>query len=291
MKYLLSLILLAGCVADGDLQTGTSDEALASSNGLSLNGLSLNGTSLNGLSLNGLDLGLATSSFASWFHADPANRALQMQYVVKCAKPAGVTVTWTDPATHTVYSWPGGLGLAPTWSNRAMTVAEQQVLSACMAAHANKYGVHVPIAVEGQAADGTMIARAANELTDYSSREAAFFGNTVSGDGAYVCLAHLSADASVSSARACALDMAPKGPSTTCPPLIFAGACSAICTPDATKTFYTSCTVGTKTYRPLATRLQPSSIYRCGDGVCQFTAHCGSGPSYDSCKADCGLCP
>src|SRR3569623_2339984 len=146
MKYLLALVLVRGCMVDTDIQTSSEDEALSSTNGLSLNG-----TSLNGLSLNGRDLALATSSFASWFHADPANRALQMQYVVKCAKPAGVTVTWTDPATHTVYSWPGGLGLAPTWSNRAMTVAEQQVLSACMAAHANKYGVHVPIAVEGQA--------------------------------------------------------------------------------------------------------------------------------------------
>jgi len=301
MKYLLAALLITGCAVDTDLRTSSSDEDLTSTNGLSLNGmslngmslngLSLNGTSLNGLSLNGLDLGLSTSQFATWFHGDPVNNAMQLSYIVKCAKPSGSTVTWKDPATGTSYSWPGGLGLAPLWTNRAMTVAEQQVISACLMAHANKYGVHVPIAVEGQAADGTVIARAANELTDYSSREAAFFGNTANGDGAYVCLDHNSAGPGVSSARACALEMAPKGPSTVCPPLIFAGACSQICTPDATKTYYTSCTALGKTYRPLATRLQPSSIYHCGDGVCQFTEHCGSGTTVDSCKADCGLCP
>ncbi|HET9990220.1 MAG TPA: hypothetical protein VFQ65_16935, partial [Kofleriaceae bacterium] len=79
MKYCLALIALAGCV-EYDAETSSADEALTSVNGLSLNGLSLNGTSLNGLSLNGLDLGLATTSFATWFDSDPANRALQMQY-------------------------------------------------------------------------------------------------------------------------------------------------------------------------------------------------------------------
>ncbi|HET9990269.1 MAG TPA: hypothetical protein VFQ65_17180, partial [Kofleriaceae bacterium] len=199
--------------------------------------------------------------------------------------------TWTDPVSHVAYSWPGGLGLAPLWSNRAMTLVEQQVMSACMIAHANKYGVHVSIAVEGQAADGTVIARAANELTNYPVREAAFFGNTVNGEGAFVCLDHSAWSTVYSSPRACALDWAPKGPSAVCPPMYFAGACSTICIPDATKTFYTSCAFNGKTYKPIATRLQTSSIYSCGDGVCQFTEHCGSGATADSCKADCGVCP
>ena len=54
MKYLL-VLLLGGCVVETDV-TSSSDEALTSTNGLSLNGLSLNGMSLNGLSLNGTSL-------------------------------------------------------------------------------------------------------------------------------------------------------------------------------------------------------------------------------------------
>lgn len=287
---------------NADITTSSSDEALTSTNGLSLNGLSLNGlslnglslngVSLNGLSLNGLDLGLATTQFATWFDNDPAAAAMQTSYLVKCAKPAGTSLTWTDPATGTSYSWPGQLGLAPLWTDRAMTTAEQQVMSACMVAHANKYGVHVPIAVEGRTAAGLEIPQEPGELATYSIREAGWFGNTATGEGIYVCLDHKPAPATVSSARACALDMAQPGAvSPVCPPITFAGACSAICTPDPTNTYYTSCKYNNKSYIPLVTRVQPSSVYTCGDGTCQISEQCGTGATAASCKADCGVCP
>ena len=301
MKNFLVLAALTGCLDVSDSLTSTTDDLSSenglslnglSLNGLSLNGLSLNGTSLNGLSLNGLDLGLATTTFATWFHADPTDSAVQLSYIVKCAKPAGQNLTWTDPATGKAYTWPGELGLAPLWTNRAMTLAEQQVMSACLVAHANKYGVHVPIAIEGRAVDGTVIARATNELTTYPVREAAFFGNTANGEGAFVCLDHFPWGPAVSSARACALDMALPGvTSPDCPPIVFTGPCGSICTADATKTYYTSCSWKGKAYLPLVTRLQPSSVYTCGDGVCEISEHCGTGATAVSCKADCGACP
>jgi hypothetical protein len=306
MKYcLVVLVVLVGCLDTGDALTSTADDLDSvnglslnglslnglSLNGLSLNGLSLNGTSLNGLSLNGLDLGVATDSFATWFAANPAASAMQMSYLVKCAKPAGQDVTWTDPATGTSYTWHGGLGLAPLWSDRAMTLAEQQVMSACMIAHANKYGVHVQIAVEGRAADGTELAREAGELAAYSFREAAFFGNTVTGDDVFVCLDHPPLTAQKSTPRACAFDAIVPGLDSACPPIVYAGPCGPICKADSTKTYYTSCTYDGTTYQPLVTRIQPASIYSCGDGVCEFTEHCGGGKTADSCKADCGSCP
>src|SRR3569623_739995 len=302
MKYLLALVLVSGCMVDTDIETSASDEALTSTNGLSLNGLSLNGmslnglslngVSLNGLSLNGLDLGLATTQFTSWFQTDPVSAAAQVSYIVKCAKPTGQNVTWTNPATGTSYTWPGELGLAPLWTNRAMTTAEQQVMSACMVAHANKFGVHVPIAVEGLTAAGTMIPQAAGELTTYSVREAGWFGNTATGEGIYVCLDHMPWTAAVSSPRACAIDIQP--PNTVravCPPITYAGPCGPLCPPDATKTYSTSCKWNNKPYVPLVTRMPPSSVYTCGDGVCQIRAHCGTGTPANSCKADCGVCP
>jgi hypothetical protein len=301
MKLCLALVVLVGCLDAGDQLTSTGEDLTSqnglslnglSLNGLSLNGLSLNGTSLNGLSLNGLDLGLATTQFATWFHADPVNSAIQVGYIAKCAKATGQNLTWTDPATGTPYSWPGELGLAPLWTDRAMTVTEQQVMSACMVAHANKYGVHVSIAVEGRTASGSEIPRATNELLTYPIREAGWFGNTTNGEGVFVCLDHTPWLPAFSSPRACALDVAPVGAtSPACPPIVFTGACISICTPDITKTYYTSCKWNNKTYVPLVTRFQASSVYSCGDGVCEISEHCGSGATASSCKADCGVCP
>jgi len=294
MKYLLALALFAGCVDNADLQTSSSDEDLLSTNGMSMNGLSLNGMSLNGLSLNGLSLnGLSTSAFQSWFHQDATTRAMTMSYLVKCAKAVTDSLTWTDPTTSTTYTWPGELGLAPGWSGgAAMTVAEQQVISACLAAHANKYGVHVPIAVEGRGATGVEIVKATNELASYPIREAAWFGNLVSGDGVFVCLDHTPWLPQFSSPRACAIDLAPKGQtSPVCAPIVFTGPCASICTADLTGTYYTSCKWNNKTYQPLVTRFQTASVYSCGDGVCEISESCGTGTIASSCKADCGVCP
>jgi hypothetical protein len=281
-------LLAAGCMEAED-QVATTVDELSAVNGISLNGTSVNGISVNGISLNGLDVGLGTTSFASWFNA-AADNAVEIQYIVKCAKPSGTTISWTNPQTGASYAWPGLLGLAPTWTNRPMTIAEQQVITACLLAHANKYGIHVPVAVEGRTAAGAALPQANGELTTFSVKEAAFFGNTVAGEGAFVCLDHATWDASRSSARACGYDTHASGASTACAPMYQVGACNNFCTQDLTKTYYTSCTYNGKSYVPLTTRLRPQDIYKCGDGICQFTEHCGNGATYDNCRADCGLC-
>src|SRR6185312_7589283 len=87
-------------------------------------------------------------------------------------------------------------------------------------------------------------------------------------------------------------DMAvPNHTSPVCPPIVFTGLCSTICTPDATGTYYTSCTWNKQTYQPLVTRFQAASMYSCGDGVCEISESCGNGTTATSCKADCGACP
>jgi hypothetical protein len=138
-------------------------------------------------------------------------------------------------------------------------------------------------------ASGGVLSQAIGELTAYSVKEAAFWGNTVNGE-AYVCLDHTTWDASRSSARACGYDTHASGASTACPPIYQVGACNNFCTLDATKTYYTSCSYNGKAYEPLTTRLRAQDIYKCGDEVCQFTEHCGNSATYDNCRADCGLC-
>ncbi|WP_239470091.1 hypothetical protein [Archangium violaceum] len=268
----------------------TSQEVLVA-NGLSLNGLNLNGLNLNGLSLNGLSLnGLSTSSFTSWFQADRVQRDEVMKYVVACAVPLGQSRTYTDPSTYTTYTWNGSLGLATSWaSGNAATTTELQVVSACMAAHANKFGIHVTVSLRGLDGAGTAISTTSQEVTNYTTREACFFGNLFDGStGTFGGNDGLSLSSSQSSPRVCGL--AGSGGSSQCSPMVYVGSCSTYCTRDATNTFFTSCTYNSVTYRPITTRMNPADIYTCGDGVCQATEKCGTGTTPASCAADCGSC-
>jgi hypothetical protein len=277
-----------------DIQAlGIGKANLVGDNGLSQNGLSQNGLSQNGLSQNGLSQnGLSQNGFTTWFNQNLANSDTVMKYLYGCAAPSGSTLTWTNPSTGRSYAWNGALGLASDWaSGKPATVAEQQVITSCLAAHVNKYGIHVPIAVEGRTAKGVQLPIGANELTTYSVREGCFFGNLFNGDGVFGGPDHASWNSKTSTARACVFDTKFKDSMSQCPPLFQIGYCASNCTADPTNTFYETCTYNGKTYKALATRIRPQEVYMCGDGVCQSTESCGGGANWDSCKTDCGLCP
>ncbi|MBN1207354.1 MAG: hypothetical protein JXB05_20915 [Myxococcaceae bacterium] len=270
------------------VEDGTSIET---TNGLSTNGLSTNGLSTNGLSTNGLSTnGLSTTAFQSWFEANPSAYATLIRYVVLCAVPAGQTRTYRSPVTGILYTWQGALGLAPGWAGGAPpTIVEQQLVTACLAAHANKYGLQVPISVKGLDSTGTPIPFTLQELTTYTEKEACFFGNAFNGAGVFAANDRGALNTGESTARACGLSTSYS--EFSCDPIVHVGSCSQYCTLDSTGRFYTQCTYGGVTYRPLTTQLRMEDIYRCGDGVCQFTESCGSGSSYDNCMPDCGFCP
>ena len=264
----------------------------------STNGICQNGLAVAGLTDAGLGVdGLGTAAFATWFDANPSGHDVLMQYVVKCAAPQSAILQWTSPNSNVTYAWAGGLGLATEWaSGHRMTEAEQQLLSACLAAHVNKYGQPVALSVEGRTATGEPIALDPGELDTFSVREGCFFGNLFAGEPVMVGLDHAVYAASVSSVRACAL--APQDEGTTsvaCPPMVYAGTCEALCVPTEDPLmpglFYETCTYGGKTYLPVNTRIRPADIYTCGDGVCQVSESCGTGHTADSCSDDCGPCP
>jgi hypothetical protein len=294
----------SGCggATAGAEQVGAAAAALSVANGLSPNGMSRNGMSRNGMSRNGMSRnGLSLTAFKStdfqtWFNEDPASSNEVMTYTVKCAAPAGKSFTWKNPATGITYTWSGLLGLAPGWaSGQATTEAEEQVITACLAAHVNKFGMHVDMSVLGESATDVPIPLGPNELTTFSTREACFFGNVFADEGVYVGLDHALWSSSYSSARACAFDIFGVGPSADCPPINNVGFCGLMCPRDPSGNYYSSCTIwvngGWKTYLPITTRIRSSDVYRCGDGVCQFTEGCGTGTSAASCQADCGPCP
>ncbi|MBN9681941.1 MULTISPECIES: hypothetical protein [unclassified Corallococcus] len=289
---------LVGCGApldEGAELTGRSSAELVSTNGLSTNGLSTNGLSTNGLSTNGLSTnglstnGLSTNGFQTWFSQDPASADMVMRYVVQCSMAAGMTLTYQSPSTGKSYTWSGSLGLAPGWAGgQPATVAEQQVVSACLAAHANKYGVHVNISVLGRDAVGGAMPYSTDELNTYNEKEACFFGNLFTGEGTFAANDGAYLDYDESTVRTCGLSS--WSDTTACTPMKHVGACRYYCTLDATRTYYTRCTYNGVSYRPITTRMLPQDIYRCGDGVCQLTEKCGASNTADSCAADCGPC-
>ncbi|RKH20357.1 hypothetical protein D7X74_04390 [Corallococcus sp. CA047B] len=300
----LGLLLGAGgCVGDvpdesPPLEPGwIAQETLAtnglSTNGLSTNGLSTNGLSTNGLSTNGLSTnGLAAISFVNWFNGNEsvAYSDMVMKYVVACALPSGQTRTWTNPVTGASHSWAGRLGLATDWANGSpATVAEQQRLSACLAAHVNKFGVSVSISVRGRDSAGAALSVTSSETTAYTEPEACFFGNLFTGQGVFAGSDRV-LKKKESTARACGLSSKVMGENTECPPIVHMGPCSSVCTRDATNAFWKSCVVNGVSYVPITTYLRPQDIYTCGDGICQFTESCGTGNTYDSCSSDCLAC-
>ncbi|XSE99946.1 hypothetical protein VZL07_18920 [Pseudomyxococcus flavus] len=284
--------------------------AAFSANGLSTNGLSTNGLSTNGLSTNGLSTnGLSTNGFSTWFNEDPERADELMRYIIKCAAKANQKHKYTNPVTGVEYVWYGGLGLAHNWAmGSPATQEEQEVVSACLTAHANKYGIAVPISVLGRNARGATLSYTDQELTTYSEKEACFFGNLFDGTGVFAATDRGYLNMDESTVRACALSANPN--SADCLPIIHAGTCQSLCQRATEATFptgadtgkeppvggeetpyYESCTYNGRAYRPLTTRIQPRDIHRCGDGICQFTERCGTGASSDSCLADCGTCP
>jgi hypothetical protein len=298
---LASLTAACGPASEVDPLAGTQDlgfgkAALVADNGLSQNGLSQNGLSQNGLSQNGLSQnGFSQNGFTTWFNRSLPDSDAVMRYLYACAAPTGWTLTWTNPSTGTSYTWNGALGLAPEWvGGKPASVAEQQVITACLGAHVNKYGLSIPIALEGRAATGTKIPVGPNELTTFAQREAAVFGNLFTNEGIFLCADHgdFANKKAKSSVRACALDNGqPVGPSTICPPFYWTGDCTSFCQHNASMPFYDSCTYNGVTYQPLTTRFKKEHIHTCGDGICQVTERCGTGTTPDSCMADCGVCP
>ncbi len=262
---------------------GLGSAELASTNGISANGISANGITAEAVQ---------TADFSHWFQADPEANDVFMQYVVRCALAEGQSISYTDPASRQSYTWEGLLGLTPKWAQgKKIQKDEKQVLTACLAAHANKYGVHISISVLGRDAKNQAIGYTQAELATYSRREGCFFGNVFDGEGIYAGSDSDYLDPSESTARACGLTSGPDAMSNECPPFIHIGSCASVCELDKTGLFYTSCTLNGRKYQPITTRLQPKDVYTCGDGVCQnITERCGTGTTADSCLADCGRC-
>ena len=179
----LSLGAIVGLVGCGEAQDdieGQNLHGLSSINGLSsLNGLSaINGlSSLNGLTaLNGLSSMNGLSSLNGLMTTDGGR--MTVQYLVRCALAAGDSLTKQDQ-NGVSYTFPGGMGLCPAWKNGGVHGPTyrtcQNLVSACMMAHVNTAGVHIPIWMDSEAPQiGWGV-----DPVNYPSQEGTFFGNII----------------------------------------------------------------------------------------------------------------
>ncbi len=288
-------LALSACGASHEV--GATASALLTQNGMTANGMTANGMVANGMTANGMTANglmaygltpdaLATGDFTAWWIQDPALADMVMKYLTKCAMNVGDTLSYDDGMT--VYTWYGNLGLAPTWaSGQPMPPAEQQLMTACLAAHSNRFGLHIQLSVRGLLEDGTPVRLDDGEVDLFPKPEGCFFGNVFDGSGGFAG-GFLSAwTADETNPRGCAVEGGLPG---DCPPIQNVGTCDDFCTPIAgtTPTVYGDCAVNGVHYLPLTTYLQTSDVYVCGDGVCQFTESPFDPATGLGCASDCG---
>jgi hypothetical protein len=146
-------------------------------NALTQNALTQNALTQNALTENALTQnGLMENPLTAEALGDPLTREF-LKYVVSCALPVGNDVKVIVGGV--VYTFPGGLGLAPSWGTPGGTCGStcRAWVSACVLSRVNYLGQPVPISLRG---DHPALASTLAEQLDYPNREATYWGDVFS---------------------------------------------------------------------------------------------------------------
>ncbi len=232
-RFVLSVLpvalTLSACVLDDGYHDGHSDglggteigvdrHSLNTTNDMSHNRIALNRIALNRIALNRIAL-----NSLDGLEADEGGREL-LKYLAQCALEDGDILVATHEGIE--YEFPGRLGLAPGWENDGLGVRKQQLVSACLLAHVNAYGVSVMISVRSY----PLVGADPIERRDYAVYEGTFFGQVFQGESlpllTYACQGDEPAIARVQSSdrerRACT------DPSDDCA-IVSVGRCRDVC--------------------------------------------------------------
>ena len=107
---------------------------------------------------------------------------MTLSYIIRCALPASHTITMKDLSGNPI-PFNGELGMAPSWEYGACNKDCQEQISACVLAHVNTTGIHIPLWL-----DGDSPALGWGQSPNYPQQEGSFFGNLfVSPPTMYYC--------------------------------------------------------------------------------------------------------
>jgi hypothetical protein len=244
MKYtnalgwlLAALAALPGCTTEleEDEPLNSLASSLVADNALTANALTANALTANAL--------------AAIQDPNPGGELARdlLRYTVGCALSASqsFTFSWTDAlgALHKE-TYPGLLGLASGWASGPLDKTGQQMVSACLAARTNWYGVSVTISVRSVEEPLRTMVRS-SELAAYPNIEGAFWGNLFAPTPAlYTCYNEQTAEYSRSLQRDCAAGhVDSQGGVETCGSITIVGRCQDACKAFATGgQFYPECT-------------------------------------------------
>lgn len=171
---MLSALAMLGCVSEQP-SVGTSTQSISTENRLVYNRLVYNRLVYNNLAEGELSETRLASGEMLYRSLDSleeteGGRDL-LAYVARCAFSEGDALVAEHDGVS--YTMPGLLGLAPEWETEGLSDTKARLVSACLLAHVNAFGVSVPISLRSA---GTIEA-SIPEMIEYPVYEATFFGD------------------------------------------------------------------------------------------------------------------
>jgi hypothetical protein len=220
-------------------RAGEETEALENTNALNPNALNpnaLNPNTLNpnALNPNALNPNALSPQALSALQLPDASGDLSrqlMKYVVSCALDStqSFSFTWTDASSvsHPT-TYPGLLGLAPSWIGAPLSASGEEWVSACLASRVNWYGIPVMLSSRGS---HPALGLGLGEATAYPTEEGAFWGNVfTSSPAVFACNNPLAASHARSLLRDCAVGhLDGQGGTEECGRLHIVGSCATYC--------------------------------------------------------------
>jgi hypothetical protein len=173
---MLAVPLVVGCSpaltgeGEGEEDLAETEQAVESTNRMSLNRMSLNRMSLNGLSAATLSPDGQSLTGTSLLSTQEGRELLR--YIVRCALPPGEALKASYGGV--TYQFQGAIGLASDWLSSPLSLSGQRWMTACLLAHANGYGMEVPISLRGF---HPALQATEEELDTFTVEEATYYGN------------------------------------------------------------------------------------------------------------------
>lgn len=208
-RLFICLLFATGLACVADVSTGTSRDHVLIASGPRATEILTMAPALRGLDRRALDCDSLVGSQAG---------ILTCTLLVTCALPLGTDLTFGG------ITFPGNIGLAPTWATRGITLPQRRAVTSCVLANLSFDGLVGVASIRGP-----NLETAGPELAGWPVEEGAFFGDLMAARPlAVACTGAGDPASSVRHERLCA-QPDPDHPGLTRCGLTLAGGCSWAC--------------------------------------------------------------